>query len=321
MRGGERELMSKGNCLFCNEVSEIISQKYKFNGHEYRCKSCGNYIIEVNAQKYISNKDYSKKHYIAGYLSETKHLREYSDSPQENELLNCFINETKLESILTDPLIPKTTMKKLEKLLIYLYRNSEFFGKEFLINEVSLPVAYASNDVELTSMFNALVNLGYGNYRELTMDDGIGFGDGLQTPRDYIHKDKERFILNINGHSHAEELISSNKHSNKVFVAMEFKGDLLEAMKNAIRPACNDCGFDAHLISDKEHNNGITDEIIAAIKNSKFIITDFTYNNCGAYFEAGYAQGYGLEVIRCCNKVWFDGVSDNGNKNKLHFDI
>ncbi|MCL2164679.1 MAG: hypothetical protein FWH55_09880, partial [Oscillospiraceae bacterium] len=60
---------------------------------------------------------------------------------------------------------------------------------------------------------------------------------------------------------------------------------------------------------------------IVAIKTSKFIIADFTYNNCGAYFEAGYAHGYGLAAIRCCKKQWFDGEDENGNKNKLHFDI
>ena len=164
--------------------------------------------------------------------------------------------------------------------------------------------------------------LNYGDYNKLIVgEDGIGFGDGIETPRGYAHPDKDIFILNSKGHSRAEKLLSTNIDSKKVFVAMGFKPDLLDAMENAIKPACNDCGFSAYLISDKEHNNGITDEIIVAIKTSKFVITDFTYNNCGAYFEAGYAQGYGLEVIRCCKKEWFDGYDENGNKNRLHFDV
>ena len=97
---------------------------------------------------------------------------------------------------------------------------------------------------------------------------------------------------------------------------MAFKDDLLEICETAIKPACADCGFDAFLISDKPHNNNITDEIIAALRQSKFVVVDFTYNNPGAYFEAGFAQGLGCEVIRCCNKEWFENED-----NQLHFDI
>jgi len=312
--------MKKENCMFCDKEAETQRCFDMACGYEYRCENCGNFILSNDLMYKLSNHNFDKKHYIAGYLMETKHLRMFDSSREEN-LSKCYIDEKKFENILHDPLIPNTIMQKLDKLLIYLHSGTRFFGEEVIIQTVPLSIAYASSFSELTSMFNELNSLGYGNYKGLTMDDGIGFGDGIPTHRDYIHRDKKIFILNSKGHSRAEELISTNIHSNKVFVAMGFMVDLLDAMENAIKPACIDCGFDAYLISDKEHNNGITDEIIVAIKASKFIITDFTYNNCGAYFEAGYAQGYGLEVIRCCKKEWFDGVDEDGNKNKLHFDI
>lgn len=102
---------------------------------------------------------------------------------------------------------------------------------------------------------------------------------------------------------------------------MGFKPDLIEAHKKAIQPACSECGFNAFLVSETEHNKDINDEIIANIKMSKFVITDFTYNNAGAYFEAGYAQGKGLEVIRTCKRDWYDGYDENRLKNHLHFDV
>jgi hypothetical protein len=43
--------------------------------------------------------------------------------------------------------------------------------------------------------------------------------------------------------------------------------------------------------------------------------------NCGAYFEAGYAQGLGRQIIRCCKDEWYYGKDINGIDNKLHFDI
>ncbi len=52
--------------------------------------------------------------------------------------------------------------------------------------------------------------------------------------------------------------------------------------------------------------------MIVDIKRSKFIITDLTNNNLGAYYEAGYAAGRGLPVIKCCSQEWFD---------KIHFDV
>ncbi|MCL2153925.1 MAG: hypothetical protein FWH57_13425, partial [Oscillospiraceae bacterium] len=277
--------MDEEKCVFCSEKAEIQSRLHIYNGYEYRCKNCGNYVLEVNIRDYILGETFDRRHDIAGYLRETKHLREYDSSREEN-LSKCYINEKRFKDILSDPLIPNTTIQKLDKLLIFLHKNTKYFGQEFLVEKVSLPVAYARNHSELVSMFGELVDLGYGDYKRLTMNDGIGFGDGIPTPRDYVHRDKNIFILNSKGHSHAEELVSTNIYSNKVFVAMGFNDDLLKAMENSIKPACNDCGFDAYLISDKEHNNGITDEIIVAIKTSKFIIADFTYNNCGAYFEA-----------------------------------
>lgn len=49
------------------------------------------------------------------------------------------------------------------------------------------------------------------------------------------------------------------------------------------------------------------------IRESRFIVAELTGHNNGAYFEAGYALGYGKEVIQVCNKNKFD---EDG-----HFDV
>ncbi len=68
-------------------------------------------------------------------------------------------------------------------------------------------------------------------------------------------------------------------------------------------------------IDQKEHINKIDDEIIAGIKQSRFLVADFTHGEDGArggvYYEAGFAHGLGLPVIFTCQK---DSV------DKLHFD-
>ena len=303
-------------CYFCNwraRGSALSTSKEQF-----KCDNCGYFILPRSILHF--DKYEGKKHIIAGYLHETRHLRDHDESlSQEDNTKKAIIDGDRINSILSDPITPKTVVQRLDKLILHIYRASSSLGHHININDVPPSVAYAVDHEEVKAMFDELVDMEYGKYERLEPGT-YGFGSGGSVPEE-LGLNTNIFILTTKGHSRAEELISTNINSNKVFVAMGFKDDLLSAMENSIKPACRDCGFDAYLISDKEHNNGITDEIIIGIKTSKFVITDFTYNNCGAYFEAGYAQGLGREVIRCCKKEWFDGVDENGNKNRLHFDV
>jgi nucleoside 2-deoxyribosyltransferase len=58
-------------------------------------------------------------------------------------------------------------------------------------------------------------------------------------------------------------------------------------------------------IDRKEHNNQITDEIMAGIRRAEFVVADFTNHRAGVYYEAGFARGPGREVIYCCKEDSF----------------
>ena len=62
----------------------------------------------------------------------------------------------------------------------------------------------------------------------------------------------------------------------------------------------------------------VNDEIIANIKQSKFIIADFTAEKDkprgGVYYEAGFADGFGIPVILTCRK-------DLIENKEIHFDL
>ena len=62
-----------------------------------------------------------------------------------------------------------------------------------------------------------------------------------------------------------------------------------------------------------EHNNQIVPEMLHEIRQSKFVVAEFTKHNNGAYYEAGYAAGLGKEVIHICKKDSFD--------KGIHFDV
>lgn len=102
-----------------------------------------------------------------------------------------------------------------------------------------------------------------------------------------------------------------------VFVAMQFQapdGTQRLIVDNVIRPVCSEMGLSAFLVSELEHNEGIYDVILKSIAKSRFMIADLTYNNNGAYYEAGYARGQGKTVIHTCSREWF-------NKHSVHFDV
>ena len=95
------------------------------------------------------------------------------------------------------------------------------------------------------------------------------------------------------------------------FIAMWFDDSVNEAWK-AIEAGIRSAGYNPRRIDQKEHNNDITDEIIAEIRKSKFLVADLTGHRNGVYFEAGFAKGLGLDVIWLCRK------SDEKDR---HFDI
>jgi hypothetical protein len=104
------------------------------------------------------------------------------------------------------------------------------------------------------------------------------------------------------GWAHIENLKKINSESDYAFVAMWFDDGFFHETYPAIEKAVNRAGYKCEVLKVKEHNNNINDEIIARIKQSKFVISDFTDQRHNVYFESGYAKGLGLEVIWTCKK-------------------
>jgi hypothetical protein len=95
------------------------------------------------------------------------------------------------------------------------------------------------------------------------------------------------------------------------FVAMSFDPTLSKIFFGPISKGIRKAGYNALRVDDKEHNNDITDEILAGIRTSKFLLADFTLHRKGVYYEAGFAEGLGKPVVRT--------VCDD-DKDRIHFD-
>ena len=106
--------------------------------------------------------------------------------------------------------------------------------------------------------------------------------------------------------------LGATSGSSQAFVAMCFDASTLSLRQEAIVPAIVAAGYRPLLIDEKEHNNDIVEEILGEIRQSRFLVADFTHQRGGVYHEAGFAQGLGLPVIRTCL---------GEQVKELHFDV
>ncbi|MGC3989608.1 MAG: hypothetical protein QM796_08020 [Chthoniobacteraceae bacterium] len=106
------------------------------------------------------------------------------------------------------------------------------------------------------------------------------------------------------------------------FVAMWFDPQLTEAWKGPITRGVRKAGYEPFRVDQKEHNNDVSDEIIAAIRTSKFVLADFTGHRGGVYYEAGFAAGLGKEVIRTVRKDHVGAIHfDTRQLNHIIWDV
>ncbi len=188
---------------------------------------------------------------------------------------------------------PKTPTEKAFVLLENFCLESKFYGDEVDIEDDShISAGYCRNTDELLFLAKFLSDRGF-----ITSEgDAVGL---------FFIK------VNVEGWNYFEESMKVGSNSDQAFIAMSFDDSLDDVYDNGIRPALVETGYKPYRIDREEHAERIDDLILATIKKCRFIVTDFTQQRQGVYFEAGYAYGLGIPVIWTCKK------SDITN---LHFD-
>lgn len=125
-----------------------------------------------------------------------------------------------------------------------------------------------------------------------------------------------------------ESMEREHSDSDTAFVAMWFDKTMDKLFDEIIEPAIRDAWYEPDRVDKRHHNNNITDEIIAGIRQAKFVIADLTcpvtktetneggivQHRGGVYYEAGFAKGLGKEVIFMCR-------TDKNLVNPVHFDL
>ena len=303
---------------------EFDSVKYIW---KYNCKRCGQYkitepgLIDLNIQVKIIDEE--KIANISGWI-------------RENQGSDLILTSEKIKSLIT--LKNLSVAEKADKILKYLAKQYPVAGSEIdpllfrltymsesgdiLINQdfaqKSLPIAGSGNVVDNFELYFILV-------------------DYLINTKEFIYPESP-YKITPKGWAYLESLRQANPESKKAFVAMWFTDEMKEICESYIKKAAEKAGgYKAAPINEKDYNGDINDQIIGEIRNSKFVIADFTGNRGGVYFEAGFAYGLNIPVIYTCRKDWFNkfvkqsikikdskGKVDDNELNifsQIHFDI
>ena len=127
----------------------------------------------------------------------------------------------------------------------------------------------------------------------------------IKPPRDPNVHPNANCIITPAGHARIAEL-STRTDSAQAFVAMWFDDSVKDVYDDAIKPAIVAAGYDPFRIDREHFSDTITDKIIAEIRRSRFLVSDFTHGNDGArgsvYYEAGFAHGLNIPVIFTARK-------------------
>ncbi len=110
-----------------------------------------------------------------------------------------------------------------------------------------------------------------------------------------------RCLLTPNGYKRVDYIEKHDEASKDVFIAMKF-GEETTRLRECIKDGIYRAGYNPILIDEIEHNDQIMPELLYRIRQSRFLVADLTYDNSGVYFEAGYALGYGKNVIQLCKR-------------------
>lgn len=203
-----------------------------------------------------------------------------------------YLTNEKLEGIIRSSVYPKTPEDKANNLLNYLHDQQDYEGAPIKYNEIAKDSnqfankLYFKNIKEVHFYLATLQSKRLIKYGSVTTKSGNSITD---------------ISITFEGLSKVIELNESGNNSKRCFVAMSFSPEQAQT-RELIKKVISESRYDP-IIIDEQHidsDTTINDAIIAEIKKSKFVVSDFTQHKHGVYFETGFALGLKKPVIYTC---------------------
>ena len=254
----------------------------------------GRYFISNRASRLLANWNVHDKVLLTTWLVEQRRL-----GVSCPEILDTTLDEVKKRR-------PLSVFDRADALLHYLDDKNDLLGTITTLSGENSKTVHELLAWTASQQSSEVVALG----KYCTEQGWIDFD--IRSTSGVLHD----LDLKPRGYARLAELEGINPESSQAFVAMWFGSDSSEDVyQKGINLAVEEAGYQAVRIDKIEHNNKIDDEIIAAIRRSRFLIADFTQGDEGArggvYYEAGFAYGLNIPVIFTCHE---DGIE------KVHFD-
>jgi hypothetical protein len=187
---------------------------------------------------------------------------------------------------------PASFMDKARRALLNLSLRYPLYGVPFTVDETEDKLLFCETEEAAAGICRILCDLRY-----------LKALNGRNT-----------YMITAGGWKEAETQQRENSAVRQGFIAMSY-GPGTEPIREAFRTAIESCGYFPCIIDEMEYNGQVVPEIFYEIGRSRFMVVDVTFPNFGAYYEAGYGQGMGKQVIVCCREDVF------GSADRPHFDI
>ena len=268
------------------------TELYRGDGRNVDSPRAGGwYFVDGRAAVMVGNLDAREKARLTTWLIQQR--RSGVDRPE------IWSYENYIESKIQREDIPVPA--RADELLQYIQSMTPHIGTEFEFQPSEPPLemfAYTEsvNPEELLSLLDFLIRQGW-----------------LEKGRDTLRT--RRVAITVEGSDHLAGLEKVETAYSQAFVAMWFDGTLDAAWNEAIKPAIEGSGYTALRIDEQEHLGKIDDQIIEKIRESRFIVADFTHGDDGArggvYYEAGFAHGLDIPVIFTCRNDVIEHVHFN----------
>jgi hypothetical protein len=314
------------DCPVCRSKASCFPE-FQHNSVFYDCPVCGKFEFTLNEFRIQHNNHLAPYLYYNRFLGGLSHTEYRYHTTMDKETCDTYKKNfnngditnghpVHMDEDIVNNWYPKSFSERIDSILLRVsslakhighpvkFNNQEMLSLLFIDRkEVMDNPAFISKDVpkwredkdclsEADYMLDYLKESGYiKDYLQLRSETGA------------------ELTLTPKGYARVDELQRNTSYGRNVLVAMKFGEDTLK-LREAIRKGVDNAGYYAVFIDEVEHIGFITPELLKHIRDSKFVVVDLTHQNNGAYFEEGYAMGFGKPVIQLCK----DGV-------KLHFDI
>lgn len=252
---------------------------------KYRCNACGVFSVtdRFEAAFRDSRLGSEEQLILRGIVSEhTERFHEFEvpigTSDEGQNSYNLLIRQYGKR--------PQTALAQLHLAVNVLARNADHVGADSTFADAGAfarMIYLAEPDRQLGKFLEGMRHFG------LVTTEGLRGGAHL------------KLRLSPKGWEKSQELRSDG---NQAFVAMWFAEDMLGSVYPSIKEALEECGYSSFIVSDSEEVDKIDDQIVAGIRESRILIADLTGLRPNVFYEAGLAQGLGLQVHFTCNSSY-----------------